>query len=698
MAKTLLKNKALSAVLVGVVITLLLTIFSFTNIFNSWHLKIADTLYTNNESSDEIVIIGIDEKSTYRSPEGLGQYSKWSRGNYVDLLNILGDDPKTIVFDILFDTDTQEIPIQMITDLKYGNTDQTYEEFIDANSTIVDNSIDKGLSEKLYEIENLVLAFHSNNGNPIFPINKFSINAKLGDVFAVTDEDNVLRKVPVVYTGEKLYPDIAVAAVQEYLDAEEISPSHITSDLLTIQSATREIQVPLEEGKMNMSYFEDPGHTHIPFIDVVRGDFDKDLIKDKIVLVGVTELTSTHDTVETPLSDAKTIFGVEFRANEIQTILDEKFLTNQSTVGKIATIALISIALALIIMHLGAILSTVIAIAAIVGYYLLAHVFFRTGLIVNMVYPFMAIMLTFLASWVYKYTIADRKKREMKSAFGHYVSKKLVEEISKNPDLVKLGGEKRQVSVFFTDIKDSTKISEQIDTALWVAQMNEYFTMMEKVIKQLGGTIDKYEGDAIMGFFNAPIPQENHQALAHLCALEMRKALAILHKKWEPEGKPLLEFRIGINTGEAIVGNFGSADRFDYTVMGDTVNVASRLESAANKTYGTKIMASGFEKSDQIVVREIDIVLLPGKAEPVKLYEIICTSKELTEELKTVIQTYSAGLEAYRKKDFTTAIANFEKLPTDPPAQVLLARCQKLAKGEQVIGLEDGMVFRIFNK
>lgn len=698
MAKSILKNKAISAVLVGAVITLLLTIFSFTKIFHSWHLKIADTLYRNNQSSEEIVIIGIDEKSTYSAPEGLGQFSKWSRGNYVDLLDALGDDPKAIVFDLLFDTGTQEIPIQMITDVKYGISDLTYEEFINNNSTIVDNSIDKAFSEKLYETENLVLAFTSNHGNPIFPLNKFSANAKLGDVIAEVDDDGVLRKVPVFYKGDKYYPDMAVAAVQEYFDAEEINESHITSDSLTIKSATREIQIPLEDEQMNMSFFEDPGYTHVPFIDVVNGDYEEGIFKDKIVLIGVTELRSTQDTVTTPLSESKIIFGVEFRANEIQTILDEKFLTNQSTIGKIATIAVLSIALALIIMHLGTILSTVIAITALIGYYMLGHVFFRTGLILNMVYPFMAIILTFLASWVYKYTVADKKKREMKSAFGHYVSDKLVEEISKNPDLVKLGGEKRQVSVFFSDIQDSTKMSEQIDTALWVAQMNEYFTMMEKIIKQVGGTIDKYEGDAIMGFFNAPLPQENHQALAHLCALEMKKALKILHKKWQPEGKPLLEFRIGINTGEAIVGNFGSEDRFDYTVMGDTVNTASRLESAANKTYGTRIIASGFENSDQITTREIDTVLLPGKVEPVKLYELVCTTKELTEEIKGAIQTYQSGLEAYRKKDYTTAASYFEKLPSDPPSQVMLERCKKMAAGEKVIGLEDNMVFRIFNK
>lgn len=682
MAK-LLKNKAFAAILIGGLSTLILSVFLLTNTFNGWHLKIADSLYKYDNPSDEIVIIAIDQKSTDR--EALGRYAQWSRENYVNLLQILGEDPKVIVFDLLFHTPTQQVPMDnlrfyenSIEGLTNGERLKKYEEFFESNSSKIDNEIDNKFEEKLKEFDNIVLAFSSNLGSPLFPLPKFSEKAVLGDAHVKLDEDGILRK-SISYYEE--HQSLGLATVAKYYNTGE------------------EINVPVEDGEMNVNFFGNPySYEMVSFIDVIRGEYETALFKDKIVMIGVTAPEEIHDTIPTPRSTIVEMPGVEFRANEIQTILEEKFLTNQSTVGKIATIALISIALALIIMHLGAILSTVIAIAAIVGYYLLAHVFFRTGLIVNMVYPFMAIILTFLASWVYKYTIADKKKREMKSAFGHYVSKKLVEEISKNPDLVKLGGEKRQVSVFFSDIKDSTKMSEQIETEKWVAQMNEYFTMMENVIKQVGGTIDKYEGDAIMGFFNAPLLQENHQALAHLCALEMKKALKILHQKWEPEGKPLIEFRIGINTGEAIVGNFGSKNRFDYTVMGDTVNTASRLESSANKTYGTKIIASGFENSDQIVVREIDTVLLPGKEESVKLYELVCTSKELTEEIKQAIQTYAAGLEAYRKKDFTTAISHFEKLTTDPPAQIMLERCRVLAKGEQVTGLEENMTFRIFNK
>ena len=208
-----------------------------------------------------------------------------------------------------------------------------------------------------------------------------------------------------------------------------------------------------------------------------------------------------------------------------------------------------------------------------------------------------------------------------------------------------------------------------------------------------------------MGFFNAPIPQENHVILAHITALEMKKALGRLHQKWEKEGKPLLEFRVGINTGEAIVGNFGSQDRFDYTVMGDTVNTASRLESSANKTYGTKIVAAGFAGSSaggttagKITMREIDTVLLPGKAEPVQIFELICKPAEATQEVQNLVATYSAGLESYRKKDFATAISHFEKLPQDPPAQIMLERCTALNKGEKVTSLDENMIFKIVGK
>jgi len=280
-----------------------------------------------------------------------------------------------------------------------------------------------------------------------------------------------------------------------------------------------------------------------------------------------------------------------------------------------------------------------------------------------------------------------------------------VDQISENPDIVKIGGENKEITVFFMDIKNSTGLSESMQVEAWVKQINEYFTVMERVVKRNDGTIDKYEGDAIMGFWNAPVPQTNHISLAFDTAIRMRSALASLHQKWQKESKPLLEFRIGINTGEAIVGNFGSNSRFDYTVMGDTVNTASRLESSANKTYGTTIIVANFEnkiapeEATKYVFRELDWVLLPGKKQAITIYELVCTAEQSTPQLKALLQNYAGGLAAYRRKDYGSAIQFFATLNNDSAALVMIDRCKKLQSDQPVPGLEEtSMVYRIVGK
>lgn len=716
MIKNILKSRAISGLFIGIIVAVIISAFFLTNFLNSWHLKIADTLFTRNNPSDEIIIIAIDETSVSPAPEGLGRFAQWTRENYIKLLDKLGADPKVIVFDIIFNTPTQQLPFEKIKFFqdelsKITSTDEKlslYEKFLTDNSSTIKNEIDQSLADKLKEFENIILAFNSNNGNPTFPLPKFTSKAVLGDIAAEADDDGILRESKTIFYSKdenKYYTDLAVSAVQKFTDASRIQEEDVQNDELILHGKVKDIKIPLENENMLVNYFGDPfSYKMISFIDVINGNYEKDLFKNKIVLIGVTEFKEIQDTVLTPRSNKTEMPGIEFRANEIQTILDEKFLTNQNTLSQILTVSGISIALCILLNYLGILLSILLATASIILYYLLAHILYKNGLIINMVYPFIAIVLTYIASWIYKYFIADKKKREISSAFGHYVSEALVEEISKNPDMVKLGGEKRIITVFFSDIKNSTQLSEKTEITSWVSQINEYFTVMESIIKKYGGTIDKYEGDAIMGFWNAPLTQENHVALAYRGILEMKKALKTLHEKWEKEGKALLEFRVGINTGEAIVGNFGSVDRFDYTAMGDTVNTASRLESSANKTYGTEIIVAGFENNSsgeelsKVIMRELDSVLLPGKNEPVKLYELLCLSEKLTQEIRNIIKIYATGLEAYKNKNWQTAIDNFKLLENDLPSKIMLSRCQKLQNQEKIDGLDENMTFRIFNK
>lgn len=694
-----LKNKALAGVGIGLLITLLILPLSVFKVFDSLHLHFADSLYTLNEPSDEIVIIAVDDKSTQSPPTGFGLFQQWNRERFTDVMEVLEKEKaKVIAIDFTFRASSQSVPKEKFYELEeeiyeLSNKEklQKFEDFLTGFKSSLDDPIDMALAEKFQKFDNLILAasISGDTQQLLKPLLEFSVNAGLGLINAELDSKGILRQsIPYFNFPEenKTYPDLGVAAAEQYLGKENLA-------------------LPLEDGKLNVNFFGDPySYKMIPFVDVVNEQFPPDTFKDKIVLIGSTSSKVIHDEYYTPRSNVSPMPGIEFRANEIQTILDGKFLNNQSTFGQILAIAIVSVLLAIALNYLGIILGVLISLGMIAVYIFAAHFFYSRGLILNMFYPFLAIILTYLAAWVYKYFVADKSKREIKSAFGHYLSTELVDQIAKNPDIVKLGGEKKIITVFFSDIKDSTAHSEKTEITSWVSQMNEYFTAMENVLKAYGGTLDKYEGDAVMGFFNAPLDQTNHVLRAYLTAISMQKALMKLHEKWKLETKPLIEFRLGINTGEALVGNFGSKDRFNYTAMGDTVNTASRLESAANKTYGTKMMIAGFngilsaEDAAKIVMREIDTVLLPGKKEPVNLFELVGLREESNESMSKILNAYAQGLLAYRKKDFVQATENFKACGEDNPAKIILTRCEILMKGEQISELDEKMVFRILNK
>lgn len=654
-----------------------------------WHNKLADKLHNEQASSDEIVIIAIDDHSTQAAPIGLGRYTQWGRDNYAKMLeSLLEENPKVVAFDLIFNNPSQNVKIEDISEFadSVGTVEsnqeklQQYEEFIAKNSDPYQIEADNIFAQKIEESGSIILSMAGSEDFRILPIKKFRENAELGYVSANPDEDGILRRI----TTEFNY----------------LNDTHLALGVQAARLAGYETQIPLEDGQMIINYFADPfGYKMVSFVDVVDGDFEPGTFDDKIVLVGITSFKEVQDKVLSPRSNEIPMPGVEVHANVIQTILDGKFLQNQSTISQVAVIALISFGLSFVFNFVGILLSILIAGGAVALYIFMAHFFFDRGLIVNMVYPFVAIGLSYLAAWVYRYFVADKKKREITSAFGHYVSKDLVSEISKNPDMVKLGGEKREVTVFFSDIKDSTTHSEQNDIQQWVSQLNEYFTAMESIIKNLGGTLDKYEGDAIMGFWNAPIAQQDHVARAYSAAIEMQKMLTLLNQKWAKEGRTQIQMRIGINTGYAIVGNFGSKERFDYTVMGDSVNTASRLESAANKAYGTSLTVAGMpQQMPQFTFRELDNVILPGKKQAVKIYELIGLSAESDAIKQTVLKNYSEGLKAYREKNFAHAAGFFKANAEDTPSQVLLERCQKLQNGETISQLDEAMNFQIINK
>ncbi|MCD6110007.1 adenylate/guanylate cyclase domain-containing protein, partial [bacterium] len=313
-------------------------------------------------------------------------------------------------------------------------------------------------------------------------------------------------------------------------------------------------------------------------------------------------------------------------------------------------------------------------------YYGVAHIAYSNGIILNMIYPPITLLLIYISSILYKYFAEIKQRQYVQNAFGKYLSPNVMKEILKNPHLLHRRGVKKEITIFFSDIVGFTSISELLDPQTLIELINEYLGTMTNIIMKYEGTLDKYVGDAIVAYFGAPINQVDHAKRACHVALEMRAILPQLHKKWKKEGKPLLDFRIGINTGIAIVGNVGSEKRFEYTIMGDEVNLGSRLEGA-NKEYNTKIMVS--EDTYLLVknyfeFRHLDYLRVKGKREAVRVYELLAHKGQVSETGIKLLKTYNDGINLYLDRNFKEAQEMFKQAlqiyPDDGPSKLYLER------------------------
>jgi adenylate cyclase len=276
------------------------------------------------------------------------------------------------------------------------------------------------------------------------------------------------------------------------------------------------------------------------------------------------------------------------------------------------------------------------------------------------------------------------KERDfIKRTFERYVSPKVAAEIIKNPDMLRLGGQKKTVTIFFTDIGNFTTLSENLTPEEVVTHLNQYFEGMTSAILDYDGTINQFQGDAIFAFWGAPIDQEDHALRACRSALKCRDFLRELEKMWTAAGLSARTYRFGLNTGEVIVGNVGSSSRFEYTLIGDDVNLASRLE-AANKYYGTQIFISDQTYAlikDRLIAREIDLIRVVGRSKPVRVYELVAEKDNLDPEQARILKFFEVGLNAYRNRQWETAVSHFEQVlhidPQDTPSNIYIQRCHE---------------------
>lgn len=402
--------------------------------------------------------------------------------------------------------------------------------------------------------------------------------------------------------------------------------------------------------------------------------------KDRFVLIGATA-PDLHDEYFVPTSEGKAMPGVEIHANILQNLILDEFLTGQSKVSMIVLIALIGLLSMFVLSRIRITLALPLALVAIVLYGVIAILLFKQARIVlDLFYAPLALAVFAGTGVAFNYWEEKKKSAYLKDAFGKYVSKELLQELLSAKQELRLGGVKRTITVFFSDIRGFTGISESLSPEQLTSLLNEYLTAMTRIILAHSGTVDKFIGDAIMALWNAPLEQKQHAFLACRAAVEQVKALRELQKRWAARNLPVMTIGCGVHTGPAVIGNMGSEERFDYTAIGDTVNIASRLEGLT-KEYGTKIIISEDtykHVKDEFVCRKLDAVRVKGRTRPILIYEL-CVERDDEFRLK-----FEAALQRYFDREFDDAKKGFEDAlknqPTNDSCRIFIARCEMYLK------------------
>ncbi len=499
---------------------------------------------------------------------------------------------------------------------------------------------------------------------------------------AFPDTDGVIRWAPLtIKFGENYYTSLALSLLVQYLDWPMLTLN--ISGIGVENISLDKIQVPTDEdGRLLINYLG-PANTfpHYSASDILADRIPSEKISGKIALVGATA-TGIYDMRNTPFSSVYP--GVEIHATVIDNILHQNFLINSGLILFIDLCVIIFTGLLV-----GILLPRMKAVAGVVFTLLLLslfiiinrYIFVAFNIWMNVVYPALTIITAYLGITVYRYVTEEREKKKIRGAFQYYLTASVVNEILKDPDKLKLGGDKKNLSVMFSDIRGFTSISEKLSPEKLVQLLNEYLTAMTNIVFKYDGLLDKYIGDAIMAVFGAPLDQPDHARRCCLTALEMMSELKRLQVKWESEGWPPINIGIGINTGDMVVGNMGSEMRFDYTVMGDSVNLASRLEGT-NKEYGTNIIISEFTHDvikDDFFCRELDAVRVKGKKRPVRIFELLGEMKNKP-QWQAFTALFEDGLNAYRNCMWDEAATAFtralELRPDDYPSRLYIERCE----------------------
>ena len=678
--------------------------------------------------SNTVVMAVIDEKSLDK--EGRWPWPRSKIGDLIDMLN--KDGAKVIGFDIGFLEPDENSTLKLINQFENQiiglNINNKLLDFIKTGKAKADN--DLALAKAIKSSSATVVLgyfFHTSKAGLGYDISPEEINRRLSQIDSskyplviyedqkpesspflsayapetnlelltkvsdasgyfntMPDRDGVLRWAPlIIECGQNIFPPLAMQCVWHYLNKPQLMVKVVIYGIEGIQMGKQFIPTD-EYGRILINYLGPPKtFPNISITDILHHKYQKGIFKDKIVLVGATA-EGIYDLRNTPFSAVHP--GMEVHANIVDNILTGDYLKipKQANVYNLISIILIGSLIGFVIPRLDALKSAIFAVIILSAFILsVCWLFIHSRVWMNMVYPILALFTVYISITVFRYFTEEKQRKEIKSAFSRYAPSNVVNEISHNPDQLKLGGEEREISVLFCDLAGFTKYSEIYEPNAMIQIISEYFNEMTEQVFAFEGLLKEYVGDELMAIFGAPLEQKDHAKRACLTALAMRERLQAMRPIWEGKGRPSLRARTGINSGTMLVGNVGSKYRFSYGALGDHVNLGSRLEGI-NKIYGTKILIG--ENTAKLVegsflLREIDFVRVKGKEKPVRIYELLGEfNAVLPEETEKAFYYYAEGLDAYRSQCWSDAIDLFKKgqelYNADKTFEVMSLRCR----------------------
>ena len=648
---------------------------------------IYQSLYPRERTPQPVVIVDIDEASL----DSIGQWP-WPRTVIADLVRrIHGNGGIAVAFDVLFAEPDRMSPSVMASTIKRLTPEARKElESLPSNDDVMSAAFQRGtvvVGEAATPSQTIQaahdkppkpapIAVKGPDPKPNLPtfegllrnIPKLESAAKGHGVITILPErDAIIRRVPaVVLAGGVFRPSLGLEMLRIATGGQAML---IKTNSAGIQGVVvGGVDVPTDRNGRIWVHFTEFGSRpdYIPAKSILDGTVDPKRLQNKLVFIG-TSATGLLDIKTTPLDPAMP--GVEVHAQLIETILSKSHLSRPNGVdgAEIILMAVLGLFLVFLLPYAGAIGSLAVGgiLAGVVtggSWYL----YTRHGFLVDVVYPLGASFVMFVTLVFYNYYQEERQRQRIRGAFQQYLSPDLVEKLAKDSESLVLGGEAREMTFMFSDVRGFTTISESFKSnpqGLTVL-MNRFLTPLTNAIMERKGTIDKYMGDCIMAFWNAPLDDPEHCRAACLSGLEMLQRLDKVNDEREAEAKEAgevflpLNVGIGINTGLCVVGNMGSEQRFDYSVLGDSVNLASRLEGQS-KSYGVKtVLGESTAKAvrDEFAVIELDLIQVKGKTEPERIYALVgATDVAAEEDFKALREANDTMLEKYRAQDWSWA-------------------------------------------